>query len=141
MARDKRNDELMLLKKLYDNSFYPATYNIEKNCFEYPEQKGPAIFYFPNDELKEKALKLSKMKLEVSVEYKNKVEKFLIDLEDNMITTGINGEPIMICPHQFEDCKHRFPYGDGAIGICTYEKCFEINGCLRDIEKEQLNTK
>ena len=70
MDVDKKNVDLRLLKKLYDNSFYPATYNIEKNCFEYPEQKGPAIFYFLNDELKEKALKLSKMKLEVSVEYK-----------------------------------------------------------------------
>jgi len=43
-----KEDELALkkfIKKMYDNSFYPATYNIEKNCLEYP--KCDNIFYFP----------------------------------------------------------------------------------------------
>lgn len=43
-----KEDELAFkkfIKKMYDNSFYPATYNIEKNCFEYP--KWSNIFYFP----------------------------------------------------------------------------------------------
>ena len=46
MDVDKKNVDLRLLKKLYDNSFYPATYNIEKNCFEYPSM--PKYFYWPN---------------------------------------------------------------------------------------------
>lgn len=43
MDVDKKNVDLRLLKKLYDNSFYPATYNIEKNCFEYPYRNS--LFY------------------------------------------------------------------------------------------------
>jgi hypothetical protein len=38
-------ERLKLIKKIYDNSFYPAIYNIEKNCFEYPP--APKIFYWP----------------------------------------------------------------------------------------------
>lgn len=38
-------EKLKFIKKMYDNSFYPATYNIEKNCFEYPSM--PKIFYCP----------------------------------------------------------------------------------------------
>lgn len=36
------------IKKIYDNSFYPATYNIEKNCLEYPPMPNSMIFYFDN---------------------------------------------------------------------------------------------
>jgi hypothetical protein len=39
-------ERLKFIKKMYDNSFYPATYNIEKNCFEYPSM--PKYFYWPN---------------------------------------------------------------------------------------------
>lgn len=39
-------ERLKFIKKMYDNSFYPATYNIEKNCFEYPPM--PKYFYWPN---------------------------------------------------------------------------------------------
>ena len=39
-------ERLKLIKKMYDNSFYPATYNIEKNCFEYPSM--PKYFYWAN---------------------------------------------------------------------------------------------
>lgn len=38
------------VKKMYDNSFYPATYNIEKNCFEYPKMSN--VFYFPIKNIK-----------------------------------------------------------------------------------------
>ena len=38
-------ERLKFIKKMYDNSFYPATYNIEKNCFEYTSM--PKIFYWP----------------------------------------------------------------------------------------------
>lgn len=37
------------IKKRYDNSFYPASYNIEKNCLEYPEM--PNVFYWPSPAL------------------------------------------------------------------------------------------
>ena len=37
-------EQLKFIKKIYDNSFYPATYNIENNSFEYP--KSPDMFYF-----------------------------------------------------------------------------------------------
>jgi hypothetical protein len=37
---------LRFIKKIYDNSFYPATYNIEKNCLEYPEM--PNVYYWPS---------------------------------------------------------------------------------------------
>ena len=39
-------ERLKFIKKIYDNSFYPATYNIERNCLEYPNM--PNIFYWPN---------------------------------------------------------------------------------------------
>lgn len=39
-------ERLKFIKKMYDNSFYPATYNIEMNCFEYLNM--PNIFYWPN---------------------------------------------------------------------------------------------
>ncbi len=51
MKTINKEDELAfkkLIKKIYDNSFYPATYNIEKNCFEYPEM--PNVFYWPSPE-------------------------------------------------------------------------------------------
>ena len=40
-------ERLKFIKKMYDNSFYPATYNIEKNCFEYYPSM-PNFFYWPN---------------------------------------------------------------------------------------------
>ena len=44
---DKKQYEILkMYKKIYDNSFYPTTYNIERNCFEYPNM--PNIFYWPN---------------------------------------------------------------------------------------------
>ena len=44
---DKESDDIKrLYKKLFDNSFYPATYNIETGMVEYP--KVPNIFYFNN---------------------------------------------------------------------------------------------
>ena len=78
-------EHLKAFKKLYDNSFYPQTYNIEKNCVEYPDfpgSHGPAIFYFPNEECKEKALKAAKKKLEITIKKKNEIKTFLVDLED-----------------------------------------------------------
>ena len=41
-------ERLKFIKKMYDNSFYPATYNIEKNCLEYPSMSK--IFYWPAPE-------------------------------------------------------------------------------------------
>ena len=82
---EEEYQHLMLFKKLYDNSFYPQTYNIEKNCVEYPDfhrSHGSAIFYFPNEECKQKALKAAKKKLEITIKKKNKIKTFLIDLED-----------------------------------------------------------
>lgn len=79
---------LKLFKKLYDNSFYPQTYNIKKNCVEYPDfpgSHGPAIFYFPNEECKEKALKAAKKKLEITIKNKNKIKKYLVDLDDILV--------------------------------------------------------
>ena len=58
-------EELKFIKKIYDNSFYPATYNIEKNCLEYPE--FPNIFYFYNNEQYKEALKKSKSMLEITI--------------------------------------------------------------------------
>ena len=66
---EEEYQHLKFFKKLYDNSFYPQTYNIEKNCVEYPDFPGshePAIFYFPNEECKQKALKVAKKKLEIN---------------------------------------------------------------------------
>lgn len=51
------------IKKIYDNSFYPATYNIEKNCLEYQEM--PNIFYFYNKFQYEEALRKSKLMIEI----------------------------------------------------------------------------
>lgn len=51
------------IKKIYDNSFYPATYNIERNCLEYP--KMPNIFYFYNKSQYEEALRKSKLMIEI----------------------------------------------------------------------------
>jgi len=51
------------IKKIYDNSFYPATYNIEKNCLEYPEMQN--IFYFYNKSQYEEALRKSKLMIEI----------------------------------------------------------------------------
>lgn len=82
---EEEYQHLKLFKKLYDNSFYPQTYNIEKNCVEYPDfprSHEPAIFYFPNEECKQKALKVAKKKLEITIKKKNKIKTFLIDLED-----------------------------------------------------------
>ena len=46
---DKESDDIKrLYKKLYDNSFYPATYNIETGMVEYPNIE-PKIFYFNNN--------------------------------------------------------------------------------------------
>ena len=53
------------IKKMYDNSFYPATYNIEKNCLEYPEM--PNIFYFYNKAQYEEALRKSKLMIEITL--------------------------------------------------------------------------
>ena len=39
-------ERLKFIEKIYDNSFYPATYNIEKNCFEYTSM--PNTYYWPN---------------------------------------------------------------------------------------------
>lgn len=82
---EEEYEYLKAFKKLYDNSFYPQTYNIEKNCVEYPDfpgSHGPAIFYFPNEECKEKALKAAKKKLEITIKKKNEMKTFLVDLED-----------------------------------------------------------
>lgn len=46
MNTEEHKDFLRFIKKRYDNSFYPATYNIERNCLEYPNM--PNIFYWPN---------------------------------------------------------------------------------------------
>ena len=45
---NKKYEQLKLFKKIYDNSFYPAMYNIEKNCVEYPPIHNSMIFYFDN---------------------------------------------------------------------------------------------
>ena len=85
---EEEDQHLKLFKKLYDNSFYPQTYNIEKNCVEYPDfpgSHGPAIFYFPNEECKEKALKAAKKKLEITIKNKNKIKKYLVDLDDILV--------------------------------------------------------
>ena len=85
---EEEYQHLKLFKKLYDNSFYPQTYNIEKNCAEYPdfpESHGPIIFYFPNKECKEKALKAAKKKLEITIKNKNKIKTFLVDLDDILV--------------------------------------------------------
>ena len=82
---EEEYQHLKLFKKLYDNSFYPQTYNIEKNCVEYPDfpgSHGPTIFYFPNEECKQKALKAAKKKLEITIKKKNKIKTFLVDLDD-----------------------------------------------------------
>jgi len=82
---EEEYQHLKLIKKLYDNSFYPQTYNIEKNCIEYPDfpgSQGSAIFYFPNEECKQKALKAAKKKLEITIKKKNKIKTYLVDLED-----------------------------------------------------------
>lgn len=82
---EEEYEYLKAFKKLYDNSFYPQTYNIEKNCVEYPDfpgSHGPAIFYFSNEECKEKALKAAKKKLEITIKKKNEMKTFLVDLED-----------------------------------------------------------
>lgn len=36
-----------LYKKIFDNSFYPATYNMETGMVEYPKTSN--IFYFYNN--------------------------------------------------------------------------------------------
>lgn len=85
---EEEYQHLKLFKKLYDNSFYPQTYNIEKNCIEYPDfpgSHGPAIFYFPNEECKQKALKAAKKKLEITIKNKNKIKKYLVDLDDILV--------------------------------------------------------
>lgn len=85
---EKEYLHLKLFKKLYDNSFYSQTYNIEKNCVEYPDfpgSHGPAIFYFPNEECREKALKAAKKKLEITIKNKNKIKKYLVDLDDILV--------------------------------------------------------
>ena len=85
---EEEHQHLKLFKKLYDNSFYPQTYNIEKNCVEYPDfsgSHGPAIFYFPNEECKQKALKAAKKKLEITIKNKNKIKKYLVDLDDILV--------------------------------------------------------
>ena len=85
---EEEYEYLKAFKKLYDNSFYPQTYNIEKNCVEYPDfpgSHGPAIFYFSNEECKEKALKAAKKKLEITIKNKNKIKKYLVDLDDILV--------------------------------------------------------
>ena len=36
----KYSFQLRFIKKMFDNSYYPATYNIKKNCIEYPNDQN-----------------------------------------------------------------------------------------------------
>ena len=71
---------IKLFKKVFDNSFYPATYNIEKNCVEVKYPNTSNIFYFTNAKQYDAALKASRPKLEVTIKNKDKTKKFLLDL-------------------------------------------------------------
>ena len=54
-------------------------------------------------------------------------------MEDLEIIKDYQGIPIIICPHQFINCKHHFPYGDGAFYICTLDECYKTKKCIKDI--------
>ena len=68
-------ERLKFIKKMYDNSFYPATYNIEKNCLEYPEM--PNIYYWHNPEYYKLPKEFTKKLINSMIkEFSDKYEQF-----------------------------------------------------------------
>ena len=57
-------------------------------------------------------------------------------MEDLTIIDDYRGIPIIVCPHQFIECKHHFPYGDGAFYICTLDECYKTKKCIKDINQK-----
>lgn len=49
-----------------------------------------------------------------------------------MIIDGIDNNKVMVCPHQFYDCKYHRSYGDGAVFICGFEDCIKLKRCFKD---------
>ena len=56
------------------------------------------------------------------------MEKFYFDGFDS------NGKPtrkkVLICPHQFKECKYQGFYGEGAFLICRDENKIKENKCF-----------
>ena len=57
-------------------------------------------------------------------------------MEDKLIIHEFFGEPLIVCPYQFEKCKYQFPCGDGAFLACTCDECYETKKCIKDINQK-----
>lgn len=60
-------DQLLMFKKIFDNSFYPYQYDIEKKCAVLNEHV-PRYFYFNNVAMAEKITKTAKENLNKLIE-------------------------------------------------------------------------
>lgn len=89
-------DFLKLYKKIHDNSFYPAMYNIEKNCIEYPPIPNIIYWTFPGYHkfYKEFIKKnLDNMKENLNIKIPESAEFIYINL-DNEEIKFINGRQV-----------------------------------------------
>jgi hypothetical protein len=45
------------------------------------------------------------------------------------------GNPLIICPYQFENCEYQFSCGDGAFCGCKCDECYETKICNKEFNK------
>lgn len=52
-------------------------------------------------------------------------------MTDLKIIDDFFGNPLIVCPFQFEKCEHQFSMGDGAFLGCICDKCYETKKCVK----------
>lgn len=52
-------------------------------------------------------------------------------MTDVVIINDFLGNPLVICPFQFDKCQYHFSCADGGVFCCNCEECYKTKKCIK----------